>query len=287
MAERQFPLPGPIVKKSNALARAAWSVKSIYEPRLVALIASRVRKEDKDFQTYEIPIKELIGDSDDGGRSYKLIAEVVDNLMGRLLTIPQPHGWIKYVIFSRCEYDGEKGCIRARFDPDLKEHFLGLKSNFTKYSLVEFLLLPSIYSQRLFELLKSWDDHQEVTIQIDELYKILNVPVSHKSDFAAFRRRVLEKSHRDIHDKTSFNYEWMAVKKGKSVSAVKFIFSESKKAINNIYTQEKESQKNNKLFIQSVACFKSGECTYKSKSKKCILCKKIHSKSKECVEHVL
>jgi len=276
MAERQLLLPGPVVKKSNALARASWAVKSVYEPRLVALVASRVRREDKDFQNYEIPIKELLGEADDGGRSYKLIADVVDNLMGRVLTIETSNGWIKYVIFSRCEYDGKEGCIRARFDPDLKEHFLDLKSHFTQYSLIEFLLLPSIYSQRLFEILKSWHDKPEITIELNELYEMLGVPPSHRSDFAAFRRRVLEKAHKDICSKTSFRYEWKAIKKGKSITAIRFMLSKGKIEPAKKECTEKQSHTNNKLFVAAVNCFQSGECNYKETSKKCILCKKIH-----------
>jgi len=276
MAERQLPLPGPVVKKSNALARASWAVKSVYEPRLVALVASRVRREDKDFQNYEIPIKELIGEADDGGRSYKLIADVVDNLMGRVLTIEKPNGWIKYVIFSRCEYDGKKGCIRARFDPDLKEHFLDLKSHFTQYSLMEFLLLPSIYSQRLFEILKSWSDKPEATIKLNDLYEMLDVPPSHRSDFAAFRRRVLEKAHKDICSKTSFQYEWIPIKSGRSVATIRFAFSAKITSAVKVTTTEKQVNTNNKLFIAAMKCFTSGNCNYKNNSNTCRICKRVN-----------
>lgn len=275
MAERQLSLPGPVVKKSNALARASWAVKSVYEPRLVALVASRVRKEDKDFQSYEIPIKELLGEAQDG-RTYQLVAEVVDNIMGRVLTIEKPNGWMKYVIFSRCEYDGKNGCIRTRFDPDLKEHFLDLKSHFTQYSLMEFLLLPSIYSQRLFEVLKSWGDKPEVTIKINDLYEMLGAPASLRVNFKDFRRRVLEKAHKDILSKTSFQYEWEAIKKGKSVTSIRFMFSKGKVEPAKKVSTEKQSHVNNKLFVAAVNCFQSGKCDYKETSKKCILCKKIH-----------
>lgn len=275
MAERQLPLPGPVVKKSNALARAAWSVKSIYEPRLVALVASRVRKEDKDFQTYEIPIQELLGEAQDG-RTYQLVAEVVDNLMGRVLTIPRPNGWAKCNVFSWCEYDGKGGFIKARFDPGLKDHYINLHGYFTQYSLMEFLLLPSIYSQRIFEILKSWDDKPEVTIELNDLYVMLDVPPSHRSDFAAFRRRVLEKAYKDIQSKTSFRYEWKAIKKGKSIAAIRFVFSNGKVEPVKKENLKKQSNANNKLFVAAVNCFQSGECDYKETSKKCILCKKIH-----------
>jgi plasmid replication initiation protein len=241
----------------------------------VALVASRVRKEDKDFQTYEVPIKELLGEAQDG-RTYQLVAEVVDNLMGRVLTIEKPNGWIKYVIFSRCEYDGNKGCIRARFDPDLREHFIDLKSHFTQYSLMEFLLLPSIYSQRIFEILKSWKDKPEITIELNDLYEMLDVPPSHRLDFAAFRRRVLEKAYKDIRSKTSFQYEWKAIKKGKSVVAIRFTFSIKSTNVVKATTNDKQVNTNNKLFIAAMKCFTSGECNYKNNSRICSICKRIN-----------
>jgi len=275
MAERQLPLPGPVVKKSNALARASWGVKSVYEPRLVALVASRVQKEDEDFQTYEVPIKELVGEAQDG-RTYQLVAEVVDNLMGRILTIAKPNGWVKYVIFSRCEYDGKKGCIRARFDPDLKEHFLGLKSHFTQYSLMEFLILPSIYSQRIFEILKSWNDKPEITIEMNNLYEMIDAPASLRANFKDFRRRVLEKAHKDILSKTSFKYEWAPIKRGRAVVAIRFAFSIKNTATVKANNRDKEANTNNKLFILALKCFTSGQCNYKSNSKICSVCKRIH-----------
>ena len=200
MAQRQLVIPGPVVKKSNALARASWSVKSVYEPRLVALVASRVRADDQDFQDYEIPLSELLGAASDG-RTRQLVADVVEGLLGRVLTLPRPNGWAKCNVFSWCEYDSKAGCIRARFDPGLKEHYLGLQSHFTQYSLMEFLLLPSTYSQRLFEVLKSWNSLPEAVIDLTDLFEMLDVPASLRANFKDFRRRVLKKLTRTLRRK--------------------------------------------------------------------------------------
>ncbi len=264
-----------IVKKSNALARASWSVKSVYEPRLIALVAARVGPDDKDFQTYEIPVKELLGESQDG-RSYQLVADVVDNIFGRAITIPKENGWTKYAVFSKCEYDNVRGCIIARFDPDLKEHFLGLKSHFTKYSLVEFMTLPSIYSQRLFEILKSWSDKHQVVLDLQDLYKILQAPKSMQR-YPDFRRYVLEKAHRDINSKTSFRYEWEPIKNGRAYAAIKFIFSlKQRKSFEN-NNVDKQCKANNKMFIAAIKCLEDGNCNYKESSKKCQVCRRIHN----------
>jgi plasmid replication initiation protein len=228
MAEEQIVLPGAIVKKSNVLCRARWGVESVFEPRLVALVAARVHQDDQDFQMYEIPMRELTGDTNDGAKTYKIIESVTDSLMNKIITIRQEgsRSFAKYNVFSKCEYDEKTHVIRARFDPDLKPHYLGLKAKFTEYRLLEFLTLPSIYSQRIFEILKSWDDQPEVTLSLSDLHEMLNVPDSLQKDFAAFRRRVLEKAHKDISSKTDLVYQWEPIRqgKGKAVTAIRFVF---------------------------------------------------------------
>ena len=276
MAEHKLSTPGSIVKKSNALARAGWTVKSVYEPRLVALVAARVRADDLDFQNYEIPLTELLGSATDG-RTRQLVIEVVENLMGRVLTIPTPSGWVKYGVFSRCEYDSQKGIVRARFDPDLKEHYLNLQSHFTQYSLMEFLSLPSTYSQRLFEILKSWRDQPEWTIPLADLSNMLDVPSSLRANFKDFRRRVLDKAHADITTKTSFRYEWEAIKKGKAVASIRFVFKRGAKLeATAAKAQMRTSVARNKALIAAVKCWEAcqGVCEPK-KNAQCEICERL------------
>nr|CRY95713.1 hypothetical protein [uncultured prokaryote] len=271
MAQRQLVIPGPVVKKSNALARASWSVKSVYEPRLVALVASRVRVDDQDFQDYEIPLSELLGGAVDG-RTRQLVADVVEGLLGRVLTLPRPNGWAKCNVFSWCEYDSKAGCIRARFDPGLKEHYLNLQSHFTQYSLMEFLMLPSTYSQRLFEVLKSWNSLPEAVINLADLFEMLDVPASLQR-YPDFRRYVLEKAHKDITARTGLRYQWEPIKQGRAVAAIRFTFGARSAQASDKKNQAQRS-KDNALLKKAVACFKSGSCSPRS-NKQCDICKRL------------
>lgn len=277
MAQRQLVIPGPVVKKSNALARASWSVKSVYEPRLVALVASRVRVDDLDFQDYEIPLSELLGGAGDG-RTRQMVAEVVEGLLGRVLTLPRPNGWAKCNVFSWCEYDSKAGCIRARFDPGLKEHYLNLQSHFTQYSLMEFLLLPSTYSQRLFEVLKSWSSLPEAVIDLSDLFQMLDVPSSLQR-YPDFRRKVLERAHRDITGQTGLRYEWEPIKKGRAVASIRFTFGARSTQTSEIKKQAKRS-KDNELLKKALACFQKscGKCTPNS-GRKCEICLRLVKKT--------
>ena len=274
MAQRQLVIPGPVVKKSNALARASWSVKSVYEPRLVALVASRVRADDQDFQDYEIPLSELLGGSSDG-RTRQMVADVVEGLLGRVLTLPRPNGWAKCNVFSWCEYDSKSGCIRARFDPGLKEHYLGLQSHFTQYSLMEFLLLPSTYSQRLFEVLKSWSSLPESVIDLTDLFEMLDVPASLRANFKDFRRRVLEKAHKDITTQTGLRYQWEPIKQGRAVAAIRFTFGARSAQASDKKNQAQRSR-DNELLKKAVSCFQASGASCSPKgNKQCELCKRL------------
>lgn len=261
---RQLPLPGEIVKKSNALCRARWTVESIWEPRLVALLASKVRKDDRDFKVYEIAVSEVMPVRSHGGKEYREIENVVDKVMSRVLTIREENGgWTKYNVFSRCRYRPGDGVLELGFHPDLRPHYLDLQRNFAEYGLMEYLLLPSIYSQRLYEVLKSWDELPETVIPLAELHDMLNIPKSLRQDFAQFRRRVLEKAHKDITSLTSLGYTWEPIKQGRAVLSIRFVFEgeprrrPSPEAEREARRDRKtRSEKNNALVRTMLACRK-------------------------------
>lgn len=275
MITRQLVLPGEIVKKSNALLRARWSPESIWEPRLVALLASKVRKDDQDFQIYEICVSELLG-AKYGGRDVKEIAAVVDRVMSRVLTIKDDKGWTKYNVFVRCRFRSDEGILELGFHPDLKPHYLGLQEFFATYNLMEFMLLPSTYSQRLFEILKSWSDKPEAVIDLADLFAMLDVPETLRR-YPDFRRYVLEKAHKDISGKTSLRFEWEPIKRGRAVAAIRFVFSAVRSVTVKRTQKAQDSARDSAILRKAVACFKSGSCTPK-KSRQCELCQRLVKK---------
>lgn len=291
MAQKQLILPGDIVKKSNALARARWSAESVWEPRLVALLASKVRHDDTDFQVYEVPVSEILQST--GGRDYREIEAVVDKVMSRVLTIRDDNGWTKYNVFSRCRYRRKEGILELGFHPDLRPHYLNLQKQFAQYNLLEYLMLPSIYSQRIFEILKSWADKPEVVLSLAELHEMLDTPESLKKDFRNFRLRVLEKAHADIHKSTSLAFEWEPVKKGRAVESVRFYFGGKRFALKDAKAKEKrqkDSTAANRTFHEAIQCAKekyltAGTCAKPDNKRKiCAFCRE-HNLFEDVARH--
>ena len=111
---------------------------------------------------------------------------------------------------------------------------------------------------------------------------MLNTPDSFRANFAEFRRRVLEKAHKDITQKTKLYFEWEPIKKGRAVISVRFIFSK-KRAIpvsnaKSSEDQQRQSQKNNTNFKTAFACFQergSGCVGGHQKKTICDICLKI------------
>lgn len=240
-----------IVKKSNALIRGRWTIESVWEPRLIALLASKIHFDDTDFKTYDIPVTEITGGSH-SGRDYQELEKTVRNIMSRVIEIRETPKKVSYYnVFSKCSIDSGKGIVTLGFHPDLRRHYLDLRTRFTQYNLAEFVELPSIYSQRIYEILKSWDDRDEVTISINELNKMLDTPKSFRENFKAFRVKVLEKAHRDITQRegSTLWFDWEPVREGaRKVTAVRFIFRRSfaellpeKTAVDPIIDLQKES----------------------------------------------
>lgn len=281
--QKSLPFPPQYVVKSNALCRARWTAESILEPRLVALLASKIEPDDEDFKKYDIHISELLGKSY-GGSKVKQVEEAVDKVMSRVITIRDETGWVKYNVFSSCRFESSAGILQLGFHPDLMPHYLQLKKNmqYTKYNLLEFMMLPSVYSQRVFELLKSWKDQPEFVVPIDDLHEMLSIPKTYRKNFKEFRIYVLEKARHDIHKHTSLRFTWEPLKVGRRVGAVRFCFSfrsiaESKveeakkqgaKALNN-------AKKKTAAWKEAVRCAKEkkGVCTLRERAKRvCDIC---------------
>ena len=226
---KQYHLPAQNVKKSNAICRAYWTPLNVYEPRIIALLASQIQPTDEDFKEYEIPFTALFGETTHGTDNYNTIRRTLKSLVEKSITIKEDDGsLVIYPIFYKARITPKKNSFTIAIHDELKQHFLDLKQHYTQYNLLEFLTLSSTYSQRLFEYLKSWEDCESTQIAVEELHKILGVPDNYKANFYEFKRRALEPALKEINNKTGLNYSWQPVKAKNKVVQVVFLNSKPK-----------------------------------------------------------
>ena len=117
-----------VVSQSNKLIEASYKM-NLAEKRLVCLLASKIRRDDKDFQEYEIVISSLadfIGIT--GHHIYEQTKQLTKRLMTRVLTLPkEPNGIVQVSFLSSAEYQKGSGSVKLCFDPNMKPFLLQLK----------------------------------------------------------------------------------------------------------------------------------------------------------------
>lgn len=283
MAAGEIVEPREIVKANNELFRARYKIKDVLAGRIFMAFASLVDEEalseDGIFLEYTISSSSILN-KNKGGDNYKQLKDAANTLVGhRIERKLKKNNFAVYALFSAMKY--ENGFITGRFDKDLKEFFIAAKGMFTRINFQQYMKLPSIYSQRIFGYLKSWDDKPWIEIELSDLHEMLDTPDTLRR-YPDFRRWVLEKAHKDITAHTSLRYEWEPIKKGRAVVAVRFIFTKKrtlpvaqKKEDDAI---EKQRKKNNFLYNKAVNCFKErgGACEGgHQKETVCEVCQKL------------
>ncbi|MBF0354442.1 MAG: RepB family plasmid replication initiator protein [Alphaproteobacteria bacterium] len=214
--------------QANKLAEASYTM-TLEEKRILLLLVSLVRCEDKDFKTYRIPITDIRDYL--GLRTNKLyedIKRVAEALLSRVLHIPEEgEGWLKVGWVSSARYvpkgyrGAEIACLDLSFSPEMKPYLLELKAHFSSYMLQNVAGLRSFYSIRLYEILKSRRRMKNVSFNVPELRKILKAETKY-GNYKDFRNRVILIAQNELVEKTDIAFEYCESRKGRKVVCVSF-----------------------------------------------------------------
>jgi len=226
-----------VIKKSNDLIEARYKL-TLGEQRLILLLASQIRIDDKDFNSYEIKVSDFaeMFDLKTDKSLYEKVEKIADDLLGKKLYLKNDSKnfegtvWLSYVKYVR-----GSGAIKIRFDDCLKPYLLQLKNSingFTQYKLHTVLNFKSSYSIRLYELLKMevWKAEKsgkanfEKNFALDEYRQILGIDKKAYPIFADFRKRVIDTTVLEISEQTELNIsETKYVKTGRKITGITFV----------------------------------------------------------------
>lgn len=104
------------------------------------------------------------------------------------------------------EIELNKTRVKFAWNPRMKEHLVNLKGKYTAYLANDYLKLNSIYSQNLYEQMKSYQNipnRPQVTFSIDHLHRIMQTQdkKSYES-FNKFKTTCIERAVNDINANT-------------------------------------------------------------------------------------
>jgi Initiator Replication protein, WH1/Initiator Rep protein, WH2 len=220
----------PVVVQSNKLVESRY-ILTVNEQRLVFAVASMIHPDDVDFYPYEIKIRDLAAILNiDLNNAYKNADRITDQLMQRVLVIPEDDGPLKVGWVSSCKYHNKKGTISFSFDPHLKPYLLQLKRDFTQSKLSILAQFQSIYSIRIYQLLKQYKKIGYREFGVDELKEILGIDKGKYRQFKQFRQWVLNQAKKEFEKKNEagfpqcdLTFKLETIREGRAIDRIKFI----------------------------------------------------------------
>lgn len=216
------------------------------EQKLILYMATLLKPEDSDFETYLVPVSEIahILKSDTNkkhGSFYERLDELLDSITDKKITFPTDftidgvrlRGHINWVAGAVPKYD-ENGnlCVEFGFSPQMKPFLLGLKEKFTRFEFLEVARMKSGFSIRIYQMCKSYyyenfrHGRNTMVVGLRELKQRLGISDKYP-DFRNFRRKVLDVARKEINEKTRLHIDYNFVNKGRNVSGVSIIISEN------------------------------------------------------------
>lgn len=215
-----------LVVKSNDLIRNARYVLSEQEQKILIYLISKIDRDDIEIKSHKISLKDYC---EVAGIPYKNGGNK-EQIKASLKSLRDKSWWIKTgakkeILFSwitEVEINGE--IAEIELSQKLAPYLLQLKADFTKYELIEVLMLKGKYTIRLYELLKSYLWQHELNISVSELRDIINC--HSYQQFKEFKRNVLSPALKEINDYTALQIEYKTITYRRKIENIVFQIGE-------------------------------------------------------------
>ena len=230
LPRKAIVLPDKNVKVANEFISAQYKLTLLEFKAFLAITTVYDQKNAKDFYNIlKFEFKDLaksIGLNRETGYTKKLekiltqLSDAKMRIQKRFDEDEEKEQWIVGHFLSSIEAMGD-GTIELVFDPKLIKYFTGLTERYTYLEIQTLLTFSSIYSIRIFNLLKQYKLKKK-TYSVDKLKEMLLITDKYKN-FSDFKRYVIEPAIKDIneHSTMKVSYETNGMK-GKKVTEITF-----------------------------------------------------------------
>ena len=224
-----------MVVQHNKLIEHRGSM-TIMEQKLLRAIVSEIRMDDIDLNHYSINVSEFKELTKTTHKDiYNQLDEATTRLMRRVIEIKDAdkkgkRSFKKLTIMTKAEYIEGEGQIHIRLNDEIKPYLLELKDHFTQYQLKYVMQMKSVYTLRIYELLKQYESTRTLRrkFELEELKANLGI-ISEYPVFKDFEKRVLEVAKKEINALTDIQIDYKKLyrgdKQGKGVPVVGVEFS--------------------------------------------------------------
>lgn len=237
-----------LIRKANELVEARYKF-DIWETRVFAYMLTLIKHNDTDFNEYRINTGDIVREFNlhDSGQVYESIKNAGDKLLDKKVEILRTTEEGRKELFkthlvastANPEDSSKENYIKLSFHPALKPFLLELKERYLVYDIRNILSLTSIYSVRLFELLKQYQKIGKRKFKVDELKISLSIQPNEYQLYGHFKG-VLKRAEKDLYKFTDIYFTFNEEIFKKKVIAITFNIFENPKNQRTKQLAEKE-----------------------------------------------
>ena len=190
-----------IVKYHNDLNKINFT--GFNEKELNVFFSIIFHCKEQGIRELTIPFSELKSLVNDKGKDRKRFQEVIINTHKKLIQLffklETENKITLFTLFNKLEIDLTQDLIFVKINEEFSFLLNKLVKNYTKFELIDFINLKSIYSKNLFTKLKQWANlvKKEKKFTLDEFKNLIGVQGNYER-FSAFDTYVLGQLRKDL-----------------------------------------------------------------------------------------
>lgn len=218
-----------LVQKTEPLLLMRTVPFNLGELKILDTYLSRINSHDPNCRTVSFTKKEyekLMGLIDADTRTLRKYTKA---MLGKVVDLSFNGGYVQFILFSRAvckknEYGQQ--IVELTCSEEAKQVFFNENIRYLQYELKYILPLTSKYSYLLYLYLRDNRFRGTWRISVDELrdQKMDLKGNETYSEFKYFKRDILDKSVKEINQKTDIDISYKTIKKGKPVVAIEFTY---------------------------------------------------------------
>jgi len=208
------------VKMSNKLIEATYKIDVREKKLMLGMLNQVIKSGDKEEYCINLhDVAEITGLSEKS--LYRDLKEVMRGLDDLKFKVEDDEKEELRGIFPFQDYDYKQGSLTFALSRKFKTYVLQHKEAYTKYFLRNVRPMRSVYSIRLYELLKQYEPGgaKARRFEIDKLKEMLQCEYK---QFTHFRTRVIEQAVKEINEHSDITTSYFLEKRGRTNHAITF-----------------------------------------------------------------
>ena len=159
-----------LVIKSNNLINMQTNLSLIQLKIFTKIIINTVNNPNAEY--YRFSVQELLKDFNISSPHYTALRKATEGMF-KAVVLKDKDREQQLALFTEVDY--RDGIVDMYLHPKIKPYILDIKERYTKYFFKNITGLNSIYSMRIYELLKQYEFRKNKSFDIDEFRFILNI----------------------------------------------------------------------------------------------------------------